>query len=277
MAVPVHTAVPDDGAARPAPVISSAIQPATPATPSANLPAGERVQPDRDWFARTGLEVARDLLGAHLTRRGPDGDVTVRIVEVEAYQGEQDPGSHAFHGRTARNEVMFGAPGRLYTYRHLGLHTCMNVVCGPEGQAAAVLLRAGEVIAGEPLARGRRLAQGTVTRPVDLARGPARLTVALGVTMADNGRDLLAPGSEMTILVPGRGSAEDAAVGPASGTAHGAQSAGAAISSGPRVGVSGAGGDGTRFPWRLWLTGEPAVSAYRAAPAPRPRSGSRSR
>ena len=232
-------------------------------------PAGWH-QPDRSWFARPGLDVARDLLGAHLTRRSADGDVTVRIVEVEAYQGELDPGSHAYRGLTKRNEVMFGVPGRLYTYRHLGLHTCMNVVCGPEGQAAAVLLRAGEVIAGEPLARARRLAAGTVTRPVDLARGPARLTVALGVTMADNGRDLLAPEGEMSLLVTGPGCAESAPELPTSGTDP-------AVSSGPRVGVSGAGGDGALFPWRLWLTGDPAVSAYRAATPRRSRSGPGSR
>ena len=204
--------------------------------------------------------------------------MTVRITEVEAYQGDQDPGSHAYRGRTSRNDVMFGAPGRLYTYRHLGLHTCMNVVCGADGEAAAVLLRAGEVVAGEPVARRRRLAAGSVTRNVDLARGPARLTVALGVTMADDGLDLLDPDSTVSLELPtapatvsATGQADDqgATVVPyASRTVpdH-------AISRGPRVGVSGAGGDGSRFPWRLWITGDPAVSAYRVAPARRPRTG----
>lgn len=213
---------------------------------------GEWRCPDRGWFARSGLEVARDLLGALITRRSAEGDVAVRITEVEAYQGELDPGSHAFRGRTARNAVMFGEPGRLYTYRHLGLHICMNIVCGPDGEAAAVLLRAGEVVTGELVARRRRLAAGTVHRPVDLARGPARLTVALGITMDDNGQDLLASDTPVSLMV--RATAET-------------------ISAGPRVGVAGAGGDGSLFPWRLWLTGDPAVSAYRAAPPRRSRSG----
>ncbi|WP_093183370.1 DNA-3-methyladenine glycosylase [Sanguibacter gelidistatuariae] len=221
-------------------------------------------QPDRAWFARPGIDVARDLLGAHLTRRDPGGDVTVRITEVEAYQGEQDPGSHAFRGPSPRNQVMFGEPGRLYVYRHLGLHTCMNIVCGPDCKAAAVLLRAGEVVAGEPVARRRRLAAGAVTRSVDLARGPARLTVALGVTMTDYGLDLLDPDSALSLEVA-----------TASGT--GWRLPDDAVSSGPRVGVSGAGGEGALFPWRLWITGDPAVSAYRAAAAPRSRSGPRSR
>lgn len=258
--------------------------------------------PDRDFFARPGLDVARDLLGARLTRRAQDGLVTVRITEVEAYQGELDPGSHAFRGPSARNQVMFEEPGRLYVYRHLGLHTCMNIVCGPTGEAAAVLLRAGEVVAGEQVARRRRLVSGSVTRPVDLARGPARLTVALGVTMADYGLDLLAPDSSLTLEVPTtlevpapRGGApadtQPVATAPAAGpppearfTPAGGPASGmgwpvpaGAISSGPRVGVSGAGGDGAHFPWRLWITGDPAVSAYRAAPPPRSRSGPRSR
>lgn len=234
--------------------------------------------PERDWFARPGLEVARGLLGALITRHSAEGDVTVRITEVEAYQGELDPGSHAFRGRTARNEVMFGAPGHLYTYRHLGLHTCMNIVCGPGGEAAAVLLRAGEVVAGEPLARQRRLAAGTVNRAVDLARGPARLTVALGITMDDNGRDLLAPDGSVSLVVSERSRVVSALDAAASGRAadpqgghqgdregRGIGPVAEAISSGPRVGVAGAGGDGSLFPWRLWLTGDPAVSAYRAA------------
>lgn len=224
--------------------------------------------PDRAWFARPGLEVARDLLGALVTRRAPEGDVTVRITEVEAYQGEQDPGSHAYRGRTSRNAVMFGEAGHLYTYRHLGLHTCMNVVCGADGEASAVLLRAAEVVAGEPVAWGRRAAAGSVTRAVDLARGPARLTVALGVTMADYGMDLLSPDSTVTIELPRAPGTERATAGPVPDDA---------VSRGPRVGVAGAGGDGTLFPWRLWITDDPAVSAYRRAPLPRSRSGPRSR
>src|SRR5690606_10628982 len=100
---------------------------------------GGRPVPDRDWLARPVLEVAPDLLGALVTTRLRDGEVTVRLTEVEAYDGEQDPGSHAFRGRTARNEVMFGPAGHLYVYRHMGLHSCANVVTGVPGRAAAVL------------------------------------------------------------------------------------------------------------------------------------------
>lgn len=199
-------------------------------------------------------DAAPFLLGAVLVVERPDGVVAVRITEVEAYQGAEDPGSHAFHGRSRRNAVMFGPPGHLYAYRHLGLHTCVNVVCGPEGEAAAVLLRAGEVVAGRALAWRRRAERGTVRAEVDLARGPARLTVALGLGPEANGTDVLDPGSGVVLRPP-------SVVAPAW-----------AVRSGPRVGVSGEGGDGRLFPWRFWLDGEPTVSAYRRA-APRRRAG----
>lgn len=201
----------------------------------------------RAFFARPALEVAPQLLGATLTRRTDQGAVTVRVTEVEAYEGRRDPGSHAYRGRTARNEVMFGEPGRLYVYRHLGLHHCVNVVCGPAGSASAVLLRAGEVVAGAELARARRSAAGVCRRDVDLARGPARLAVALGLTLADNGVDACRPGGMVTIRCPGPGGFD--------------------VAAGPRVGVSGAGGDPAVHPWRFWVAGDPTVSAYRRAPA----------
>ena len=118
-------------------------------------------------------QVAPLLLGAVL-RAGP---VAVRLTEVEAYAGAGDPGSHAFRGRTPRNAVMFGPAGRAYAYFTYGMHWCLNVVTGPEGEASAVLLRAGEVVDGIDLARERR--PGAADR--DLARGPARLTKAIGV------------------------------------------------------------------------------------------------
>lgn len=183
--------------------------------------------------------VARRLLGARLVGRG----VTIRLTEVEAYAGAQDPGSHAFRGQTSRNAVMFGPAGHLYCYFTYGMHTCMNYVVGAEGDPSAVLLRAGEVVDGVDLARVRR---GPRTRDADLARGPARLTVAAGITLADNGGSLSTPGP--LHLVPRRRAL------PA-----------ALISSGPRVGVSGPGGDGAAFPWRYWLTDEPSVSTYRPA------------
>lgn len=205
---------------------------------------------DRDWFARPVLEVARDLLGSRLSVHGRDGTVTVRLTEVEAYAGEVDPGSHAYRGRTARNAVMFGPAGHLYVYRHLGLHHCVNVVTGTEGSAAAVLLRAGEVVEGRALARHRRMAAGVVRRDVDLARGPARLAVALGLDLTHLGAGLTGPDAAVVVR-PGT-PAQD-------------------WRTGPRVGVSGDGGDGARYPWRLWLPGEATVSVYRAA-APRRRT-----
>ncbi len=209
---------------------------------------GGEASEDRAWLAGPVLDVAPRLLGALVTTCLPDGVVTVRLTEVEAYDGGSDPGSHAFRGRTARNAVMFGPAGHLYVYRHLGLHVCANVVTGVEGRASAVLLRGGEVVEGADLARVRRLRRGVVHADVDLARGPARLADALGVTLEHYGTDLLG------------------VQGPVRLTA--AATAPSAWATGPRVGVSGVGGDADRHPWRFWLPGEPTVSAYRAA-APR--------
>ncbi|MEV0893466.1 DNA-3-methyladenine glycosylase [Promicromonospora sp. NPDC050262] len=205
--------------------------------------------PARPFFDRPVVDVARDLLGATLTRRTADGAVTLRITEVEAYDGTNDPGSHAFRGPSRRNETMFGEPGRLYVYRHLGLHYCANVVCGPDGTASAVLLRAGEVTGPGPdgvaLATTRRLASGVVRAERDLARGPARLTVALGLDLADDGADVTDPEGAVVLEVP--------------------EAPSGSVLSGPRVGVSGDGGRADLYPWRFWLDGEPTVSVYRPA------------
>ena len=126
-----------------------------------------------EFFARDSLRVARDLLGCRFSH----GGVTVRLTEVEAYGGAADPGSHAFLGRSPRNEVMFGPAGRLYVYFTYGMHFCANIVTGVEGEASAVLLRAGEVVDGHDVAAQRRPG----FRPRDLARGPARLAMALAL------------------------------------------------------------------------------------------------
>jgi DNA-3-methyladenine glycosylase len=105
-----------------------------------------------ELLARPSLEVAPALLGAVLRHRTPEGVVAVRLTEVEAYAGADDPGSHAFRGMTRRNDVMFGPAGRLYVYFTYGMHHCCNVVVGPEGTASAVLLRAGQVVEGHELA-----------------------------------------------------------------------------------------------------------------------------
>lgn len=188
---------------------------------------------DRALLAGSAVRVAPLLLGATIRH----GAVAVRLTEVEAYLGADDPGSHAFRGQTKRNSVMFGEPGHLYTYFTYGMHTCANVVCGVPGAASGVLLRAGEVIDGIPEARSRRLTSKTHH---DLARGPARLAVALGITLAHGGTDLAA--GPVTLEV-GDTVAD--------------------YLSGPRTGVSGAGG-GTDFPWRFWIPGERSVSPYKA-------------
>ena len=190
------------------------------------------------------LTAAGLLLGAELSA----GGVTIRIVEVEAYGGPgegpwPDPASHAHRGPRPRNAVMFGPPGRLYTYRSHGIHVCANISCGPGSEAGAVLLRAGVVICGAEAARARR---GPSTAPEHLARGPGNLCAAMGITMEHNGLDVSAPDSAVRLRMPRL---------PAD------------ASRGPRVGVSLA----ADRPWRLWLAGSPEVSAYRRsqrAPAP---------
>jgi len=203
--------------------------------------------PERAWFQRPVLDIARDLVGAYFTHRTPEGTVTVRLVEVEAYDGERDPGSHAYRGRTDRNATMFGDGGHLYVYRHMGLHHCVNIVCGTAGRASAVLLRAGEVVEGVELARARRAAAGVTRSERDLAQGPARLTVALGINRDDDGANLLDRGGSFGLQVAQGGPID------------------ANIVNGPRVGVSGDGGRADLFPWRFYLSGDAHVSAYRAS------------
>jgi DNA-3-methyladenine glycosylase len=188
--------------------------------------------------------VARELLGCWLVTDRPEGQVAVRLTEVEAYSGQgEDPASHAHRGPTPRAEIMFGPPGRLYVYFSYGVHWCANVVVGPPGRGSAVLMRAGEVVLGEAVARVRRPA-ARLSR--DLARGPARLTQALAIGPDDRGADLLDAGSSVRL--------------------HRAP-APAAVSVGPRVGISLA----TELPWRFWETDAPSVSAFRAGGKPRRR------
>ena len=184
------------------------------------------------------LETAPALLNAVLRH----GDVAVRLTEVEAYDGANDPGSHAFRGQTPRNAVMFGPPGHLYCYFTYGMHVCCNVVCGPTGTASAVLVRAGQVVDGIEIARERR--PGAKDR--DLARGPARLCRALGLELGHNGTDLTT--GPVTLQVG---------------------NAPADVSTGPRVGLRAA----PDWPWRFWISGDPTVSTYRPAAPLRRRSG----
>lgn len=189
------------------------------------------------------VSAARRLLGAQLYGR----DVSATIVEVEAYGGPPDgpwpdPASHSYRGPRLRNTVMFGPAGRMYTYRSHGIHVCANVASGPDGVAAAVLLRAAVIDDGEPVARLRR---GVLPAARALARGPGNLCSALGITMDDNGIDLFDPAAPIRLELGAQRHAVE----------------------GPRVGVSTA---ADRM-WRFWLPGHPEVSAYRRSPrAPAP-------
>lgn len=201
----------------------------------------------RPFFDRPVLEVAPDLLGRILVRQTPNGPIEVRLTEVEAYDGPNDPGSHAYRGRTPRNEVMFGPPGHVYVYFTYGMWHCMNLVCGPEGTASAVLLRAGEIVEGAELTRKRRL---SARSDKELAKGPARLATALDVDRSLDGTDACAAGETPLRILTGTTVAPEQ------------------VRSGPRTGVSG---DGGVHPWRYWIADDPTVSPYRAH-APRRRS-----
>jgi DNA-3-methyladenine glycosylase len=176
--------------------------------------------------------VAPTLVGAVIRH----GEVAVRLTEVEAYDGADDPASHAYRGPTARNLILFGPGGHLYVYFSYGMHWAANIACGPEGTASGVLLRAGQVVDGLELARSRR---GRATDR-DLARGPGRLTQALGIDVAHLGTPVLGGGPIQ--LQPGTPPAT--------------------INTGPRVGVSA---EADR-PWRFWEAGSRFVSDYKRSP-----------
>ena len=187
----------------------------------------------REELAGDSIDVARQLLGTILQA----GDVAVRIVEVEAYRGFDDPAAHSYRGKTPRNEVMFGPAGFLYVYFVYGMHYCANVVCATDGVASAVLLRAGEVVEGIETARRRR---PNARNDNELAKGPARLTSVLGIDRSDNGTDLTEPASPIRLFA-------------------GDPIPDERIRTGPRVGVAVA----MDVPWRFWVNGSKAVSAYK--------------
>jgi len=188
------------------------------------------------------LEAAPRLLGAELVADTSEGEVRVRVVEVEAYRGADDPGSHCYRGQTPRNAVMWGPAGHLYVYFVYGMHFCANVVCLAEGEAGAVLLRAGEVISDLGLAHARRpTARG---RDAELARGPARLCALLGLGREHNGVDVLSSSSPVRLET-------------------GQRVPDAEVRTGPRVGVAA----GQERPWRFWVAGSRAVTPYKAGRA----------
>lgn len=196
-----------------------------------------------DLFAGHAAEVAPRLLGAVLTSH-VGSTVRIRITEVEAYGGVgEDPGSHAYRRMTQRNATMFGPPGHLYVYFTYGMHWCVNVVTRPQGEAGAVLLRAGEVIEGLDEARARR--GQSIDR--DLARGPGRLAQALALTGDLDGATLQGPVVSLALSTP-TNSYEVSA----------------------RTGVSGEGAD---LAWRFYLPTERSVSPYRRAKARNVKAG----
>lgn len=219
-----------DRADRPAAVEASGRALARPAEPDAGA---DRRRPVPDLDRRAHL-VGPELIGCLLSVDG----VAVRIVEAEAYEGPDDPASHAWRGQTDRNSAMFGPSGHLYVYQMHG-HFCCNVVCGPPGTAHGVLIRAGEVVEGLEEARERRPGVSDLR----LARGPGNLTRTLGITRADNATPLLTGGRIR--LLPG--TVPDAVV------------------AGPRVNVSRA----YDRPWRFMDAASPAVSAFKWHPASR--------
>lgn len=192
---------------------------------------------DRGRLARPALLVAPSLIGAVLVSERGGERVAIRLTEVEAYEGADDPASHAFRGQTARTAVMFGPAGHLYCYFTYGMHWCANVVCGVDGVASAVLLRAGEVVEGQEAARERRPA---ARRDVDLARGPARLATCLALGRDTNGVDLCDPASDVRLAALPRRRLDG-------------------VVAGPRVGITVA----TEHAWRFWLDGDPTVSAFK--------------
>jgi DNA-3-methyladenine glycosylase len=196
----------------------------------------------REFYARPTLEVAADLLGKILRHRTPEGTAAGRIVEVEAYIGEDDPACHAAPGPTTRNAPLYGPPGVAYVYLNYGLHYLVNAVTEPVGSPAAVLIRALEPVSGLALMRERR---GRVKwrkgkpPPADheLCRGPGNLTIALGITLAQN----KSPLTRGSLTIEDRGDRVSDVVW------------------GPRVGIR----VGTEQPWRAMVAGSRAVSAQR--------------
>lgn len=203
----------------------------------------------RAAYAGDCLRVARDLIGRVLVCGTGSARVAGRIVEVEAYRGVGDPASHAYRGPTPRTAVMFGPPGYSYVYFTYGMHDCLNIVTEPEGQAAAVLLRALEPLEGVSLMRRRRQGRGKRLADAELARGPGNLTRALGLSRRHSGLDLTR--------------------GPLWVSSRPRRLGGRRVRATPRIGIRRA----TRRRWRFLLEGNPAVSSPPRARAARKPTG----
>jgi DNA-3-methyladenine glycosylase len=207
------------------------------------------VKPARDFYDRPTLEVARDLLGLVLVHNRRGVITSGVIVEVEAYIGESDPACHAAPGPTRRNEPLYGIPGHAYVYLNYGIHSLVNVVTEAHGTPAAVLIRALDPLDGIDVMRRRRARamKGRRRRPAaaiashDLCRGPGNLTMAMGITLAENRLDLL--GDRLYLEDRGLAAGE--------------------IAWGTRIGIR----VGTESPWRAWIKNHPAVSRRSALSA----------
>jgi DNA-3-methyladenine glycosylase len=203
-------------------------------------------KPARSFYDRPTLAVARDLLGLVLVHNRRGVRTSGVIVEVEAYIGESDPACHAAPGPTVRNQPLYGVPGFSYVYLNYGIHCLVNVVTESFGSPAAVLIRALDPLDGIEVmrrrrartAKGRRARVAASIAPHDLCRGPGNLTMAMGITLAENRLDLLGE----RLFVEDRGIHVDQ------------------IAWGPRIGIR----VGVESPWRAWIKGHPAVSARSA-------------
>lgn len=220
--------------------------------------------------------VAPTLLGAVLSHTEGELSVGLRITEVEAYEGALDPGSHAYRGETPRTGPMFASPPRVYIYLSYGIHSCVNIVCAPQGEGQGCLVRAGELLWGYELMRERR---PRARSPRDWARGPGNVGAALGVSPKMSGSQLTLKTLPSTLMTP-KPHEVFKAHSPGSGTKrHGdswrslmvpPQGLALYLRSKPvetyaqsgRVGVSGEGGDASRYPWRFYIPGEPSVSRH---------------
>jgi len=203
------------------------------------------VKPPRSFYDRPTLDVARDLLGLVLVHNRRGVVTSGVIVEVEAYIGESDPACHAAPGPTRRNQPLYGVPGHAYVYLNYGIHCLVNVVTESHGSPAAVLIRALDPLEGIDVMRRRRARAMKGRRRVpdssplsvhDLCRGPGNLTMAMGITLAENRLDLLGD----RLYIDDRG----IAVGD--------------IAWGPRIGIT----VGTDSPWRAWVKAHHAVSGF---------------
>jgi DNA-3-methyladenine glycosylase len=189
----------------------------------------------RSFYLRPTLTVARDLLGKFFVRKIRGNILVGKIVEVEAYLGEKDPASHAYRGKTKRNEVMFWEGGHLYVYFTYGMHFCSNVVTEKEGIGRAVLLRAVEPIEGIEAMKRNRKVQGSKGERMNLTNGPAKFCQAFSIQREENGIDLL--GDEIFI-------------------AHGERMPKSKIGISTRIGINIAKGK----KWRFFEKGNPFVS-----------------